>query len=242
MELIVLGTGGGWARPGGAACGYLLKHDGFNLWVDLGTGTMANLQQHVGLQDVDAVVVSHRHFDHFLDIYPFYLARWYATDSEPIPLFAPPGMFQHALPLEQDLPKAFASTPVEPGDPFEAGPFRVRTAPMRHPVPTLGMRFEADGRALAYSADTGPNQQLVDLAKGVDVLLAEATWLDQPSWADPIHMTAAQAGESARRAGVGHLVVTHVWPTNPLPVVEQRAAEAFGAGVSLATEGMTLTP
>ena len=238
----MLGAGGGWARPGGAACGYLLRHDGFNLWLDLGTGTMANLQQHVGLQDVDAVVVSHRHFDHFLDIYPYYLARWYASGSEPIPLFAPPGMFEHALPLEEDLPKAFSSTAVEPGDPFEAGPFRVRTARMRHPVPTLGMRFEADGQALAYSADTGPNQELVDLATGADVLLAEATWLDQPSWADPIHMTAAQAGETARKAGAGRLVVTHVWPTNPMPVVEQRAAEAFEGEVSLATEGMTVTP
>src|SRR5207249_3884612 len=97
MELVVLGAGGGWAGPRGAACGYLLSADGFNLWLDLGTGTMANLQEHVELVDVDAVAVSHRHFDHFLDMYPFYLARWYGTDLPPIELFAPPGMFEHAL-------------------------------------------------------------------------------------------------------------------------------------------------
>ncbi|TMK84792.1 MAG: MBL fold metallo-hydrolase [Actinobacteria bacterium] len=238
MELIVLGAGGGWARPGGAASGYLVRADGFNLWIDLGTGTLANLQRHVGITDVDAVIVSHRHFDHFLDVYPFYLARWYGTDQPPIPLFAPPGMFEHALPLEQDLPRAFQATVIEPGDGFEAGPFRVRTAPMRHPVPTLGMRLECEGRALAYSADTGTNDELVRLAAGADVLLAEATWIEPPSWAEPIHMTASETGEAARRAGAARLVVTHVWPENPREVVRERAGAAFGGDVELAVEGM----
>ena len=98
VRLTVLGTGGGWARPNGAASGYLLQEDGFNLWVDAGTGTMANLQRHVGLLDVHAVVVSHQHFDHFLDLYPYFLARQYAPGEHPpaIPFFAPPGMFDHA--------------------------------------------------------------------------------------------------------------------------------------------------
>jgi ribonuclease BN (tRNA processing enzyme) len=242
MELVVLGTGGGWAGPGGAASGYLLTADGFHLWVDLGTGTLAKLLEHAGLLDVDAVVVSHRHFDHFLDMYPFYLARWYGTDRSPIPMFAPPGMFEHALQLERDLPRAFVPSVVEPGQGFEAGPFRVRTAPMRHPVPTMGMRFELAGHALTYSADTGPTPELVRLAEGADVLLAEATWIDVPSWGEPIHMTAEQTGQIARDAGVGRLVVTHVWPTNPRDTVEGLAAAAFGGSVTVAVEGMRIAP
>jgi ribonuclease BN (tRNA processing enzyme) len=243
MELIVLGSGGGWARPGGAGCGYLLQADGFRLWVDLGSGTLANLQRHVALDDVDAVVVSHRHFDHFLDLYSFYLARWYATDQPAIPLFAPPGLFEHAVQLEDDLPKAFRLTIVEPGGEFVAGPLRIRTAPMRHPVPTLGMRFEFNGQALAYSADTAPTDELVRLARGADVLLAEATWIEVPAWGgDPVHMTASQTGQVARQAEVRQLVITHVWPTNPKETVEQRAAEAFGQSVTLAVEGMRIAP
>ena len=74
------------------------------------------------------------------------------------------------------------------------------------------------------------------------MLLAEATWIEMPSWGDPIHMTASQAGEVAREAGVRRLVITHVWPTNPKDIVEQRAAEAFGGSVTLALEGMRIAP
>jgi len=238
MDLVVLGSGGGWAGPGGAGSGYLVEAGGFRIWVDVGSGTLANLQRHVGMRDVDAVVISHRHFDHFLDLYSFYLARWYGTGDAPIPLFAPPGMFEHARQLEPDLPTAFRSTIVEPGSSFEAGPLRIRTAPMRHPVATLGMRFEADGHALAYSADTGPDGELVGLARGANVLLAEATWIERPPSADPIHMTATEAGRAGSDAGVGRLVITHVWPTNPKETVQEQAAGAFEGPVELAVEGM----
>jgi ribonuclease BN (tRNA processing enzyme) len=238
MELNVLGTGGGWPRARGAACGYLLRNDDFNLWLDAGTGTMANLQERVPLEDVHAVVVSHRHFDHFLDLYPFFLSLWWGTDRSPIPLFAPPGMFEHALQLQPDLTKAFDLRVVEPGDAFEAGPFAVATAPMRHPVPTLGMRIQAEGRVLAYSADTGPTDHLVALAKQGEALLAEATWLDRPEGQDSIHLTAAEAGEQAARSDVGRLIITHIWPTLDRQAVAERAAARFDGPVAIANEGM----
>ena len=61
--------------------------------------------------------------------------------------------------------------------------------------------IEADGEVLVYSADTGPSEELVQLARGAQVLLSEATWLERPQWAEDIHLTAAQAGEHAARAG-----------------------------------------
>jgi ribonuclease BN (tRNA processing enzyme) len=242
MELVLLGVGGGWARPGGAASGYLLRHEGFNLWIDAGTGTMANLQRHIALEDVDAIAVSHRHFDHFLDLYPFWLSRWWGDHDRPapLPLFAPPGLFEHALQLEPKLGDAFRPQVVEPGADFEAGPFRVRTAPMNHPVPTLGMRIEADGAALAYSADTGPTKELVELSLDAEVLLCEATWLERREGWDPIHLTAAEAGRHAASAGVGTLVLTHIWPATELREVELRAREAFDGPITLGREGLRL--
>jgi ribonuclease BN (tRNA processing enzyme) len=242
MELVLLGVGGGWARPGGAACGYLVRHQGFNLWIDAGTGTMANLQRHVALDEVDAIAVSHRHFDHFLDLYPFWLSRWWGDGDKPapVPLFAPPGMFEHALQIEPKLGDAFRLQEVEPGGAFETGPFRIRTALMNHPVPTLGMRIEADGTTLAYSADTGPTGELIELSRDANVLLCEATWLELRAGWSPIHLTASQAGQHAANAGVGRLVLTHIWPATDRLESRARASEAFGAPVMVAEEGLRI--
>jgi ribonuclease BN (tRNA processing enzyme) len=201
---------------------------------------MANVQRHISLGDVHAVAVSHRHFDHFLDLYPFYLAEWMGFDREPIPLFAPPEMFEHACKLEPELPKAFDLHVVTPGEPFQAGPLEVRTARMNHPVPTLGMRFEADGAVLVYTADTGPSEDLIELARGAQVMLCEATWMERPEWAEEIHLTARQAGEHASRAGVGELVLTHIWPAYDGATSARAAEETFGHRVRVAREQMSI--
>ncbi|MGH2527416.1 MAG: MBL fold metallo-hydrolase, partial [Actinomycetota bacterium] len=77
MKLIVLGASGTWPNPGSATSGYLVQHDGFNLWVDAGTGTLANLQRHIDLADIHGIVISHEHPDHFVDLYPCFYARHY---------------------------------------------------------------------------------------------------------------------------------------------------------------------
>ena len=84
MELTVLGTSGTWPGPGGATSGFLVQHDGFNLWVDAGTGTFSRLQQHIAVADIHAVLVTHAHPDHFVDLYSCFYARHYGglgTDS-----------------------------------------------------------------------------------------------------------------------------------------------------------------
>jgi ribonuclease BN (tRNA processing enzyme) len=241
VELVVLGWGGGWPLAGGAACGYLVRHQGYTLWLDAGTGTMANLQRHVALDDVDAIVLSHRHFDHFLDLYPYFLSRWLRWNERAVgkvPLFAPPGLFEHALQLEDGLAGAFDLSEVEAGTEFEAGPLRIRTAPMRHPVPTLGMRIEANGSVLAYSADTGPTDQLIGLARGADLLLCEATFAVPGDGSPDYHLASSEAGEHAARAGAGRLMLTHIWPTNDRSAARDRAAAAFEGSVVLAEDGL----
>jgi ribonuclease BN (tRNA processing enzyme) len=241
MELIVLGSHATWPRAHGASSGYLVRHDGFTLWVDAGTGTLAKLQEHVEPFDVGAIAISHRHFDHFLDLYPYYFARWSSPQPVPkLPLFAPPGMFEHATRIEEGLAETFDPRAVEPGEAFEAGPFRVRTAPMQHPVPTIGMRIEAGGRSLAYSGDTGPSENLVELAGGADLLLCEATWLRGGTGPPNLHLGADQAAEHAKRAEVERLVLTHIGPRNDRQEVREVAGSNFDGDLTLAEGGLVV--
>ncbi len=246
MELTVLGASGTWPTDGTATSGYLLRHEGFNVYLDAGTGTLANLQRHIAISEIHAIVVSHEHPDHFVDLYPTFYARHYGELGEPgLPLFVPVS-FQaklEALLSEQGraaMRSAFSFREVRPGEGFEIGPFRVRTELMAHlDLPALGFRIEAGGAVLAYTGDTGPTEAIVRLATGADVLVSEATWQDDHELL-PFHLSARQAGEHAARAGAGRLVLTHVWPSLDRETSRQQAADAYGGPVELAAEGMRI--
>lgn len=248
MELIVLGSNAMWAPVDGATAGYLIRHDGFSLWVDLGSGTLANLQRHIGLNDVGALVVSHRHPDHLVDLFPYLYARVYGLDEPPMgtPLFGPPDLFDKVRALlsgagAEELATSFRITDVTPGEELEVGPFRVRTALMAHPVSTLGLRVEADGAALAYTADTGPTKAITDLARNADLLVSEASWHDDGAEYPPdLHLNAREAGEFADRAGARRLLLTHIKPTLDRDRSRTEAVSAFSGEVMVAKEGMVL--
>lgn len=246
MNVTVLGAHGTWPSAGGATSGHLIQHEEWSLLVDLGTGCLANLQRHTGLFDVDAVVISHSHPDHVTDLYTYFLARMFSPERPSrIPLILAPRILDRFSPLLSDdsgdmkVSEVFEIKVVEPPEDVHLGAFTIRTAPMAHSVPTIGVRVEAGGVALAYTADTGPADQVVDLSRQADLLIAEATWQEDGQARPPIHMTAREAGEVAARAGVGELMLTHIRPYLDRDRSREEAAGAFDGGVLLATEGQT---
>ncbi len=247
MELIILGAHGTWPSAGGATSGFLVRHDGFTVWVDAGTGTLSNLQRHVDLFDVGAVVISHSHPDHVTDLYAYLFARLFSPQRPPnIPLYLAPRVAERFNPLLTDdsanmrLAEGFDVNEVTPGDQVNAGPFRITTGPMSHTVPTIGVRIESDGGVVAYSADTGPTDELISLARGSDVLVAEASWLEDGAERPPIHLTAREAGQAAAQAGAGRLVLTHLRPYVDRDVSREEATGAFDGEVTASVEGLIL--
>lgn len=245
MKLVVLGASGTWPNPDTATSGYLVQQDGFNLWMDSGTGTLANLQQHIELGAIDAIVISHEHPDHFVDLYPAFYAWHYGELGEPgLPVFVPTGFAQTladvvSIDSQIAMRAAFSLTELAPGESFEVGPFRVRTEPMAHlGLPALGFRIQSDDTVLAYTGDTGPTHHIEALARESDLFLSEATWQDRPDLL-PFHLSARQAAIHAREAGVARLVLTHIWPTLEHEVSKQQAAEEFSGPIDAAVEGLT---
>jgi ribonuclease BN (tRNA processing enzyme) len=245
VELIVHGSSGSWPSAGRATSGYLVVHEGFNLWIDLGTGTLARLQEHVAHPDVHAALISHAHPDHYVDLHVLFYARFFHPEPlPPLPLFMPPGAFDViscTVPerTAEAMRETFDIREVEPGTSFEAGTFQVETRPMHHNVTTLGLRLQANGEVFAYTGDTGPTDEIAVIAREADVLLSEATYLETDRRA-PLHLSARQAGEFAARSGVGRLALTHLWPTVDPETAPYAAMEAFEGEVTTAAEGLRL--
>lgn len=215
MRLTVVGCTGSAPGPRSPASCYLVEHDGFRLVLDLGNGAFGPLQGHADPASVDAVFLSHLHADHCLDVAPFVVWHRYSGRSKPglVPLYAPVGAEQRlALAYDMDgagLTDVFDFVPVGPGS-FQLGPFEVTLARTVHPVECYAIRLTAGGRSLVYTADTGPSDRVVELARGADVLLAEAAHPPGQDLPPGLHLTGKEAGEHAAAAAVGRLLLTHV--------------------------------
>jgi ribonuclease BN (tRNA processing enzyme) len=247
MQVTVVGCSGSFPGPDSPASCYLLEAEGFRLVIDLGNGALGALQRYAELSAIDAVCLSHLHADHCVDVDSYWVVRQYAPAGPmpPIPVHGPPGTAERIAGfLAADVASIqdrYTFCDLAPGT-MELGPFRVTTAHMNHPVETFGFRVEHAGRRVTYSADTGKSDTLVRLAEGADLLLCEASFLEGPGTRPNLHLTARQAAEHAARAGVGHLVLTHLVPWNDRERTLDEASGAFDGPLSLATSGLMLRP
>lgn len=246
MKVTVLGCSGSVPGPDSAASGYLIEAEGYRLLLDLGHGAFGALQRYVQPTDVDAIVISHLHPDHCIDLTAYVVALRYggagfhAGPEGRIPLIGVPGTRDRLeaaydpLARKLSLHELFSfATPTE----TELGPFRMSYAPMNHPTPTNAVRIQYQDRSLVYSADTGESDELVKLARAADVLLCEASVGPDEVLIPGLHLTGRQAGEHADRAGVDRLIVTHVPPWNSRQVACDDAADAFQGPVEAAVPG-----
>ena len=235
LSVTVLGCDGSYPGPGGAASGYLLRGGGATVWLDCGPGTLAALQTHVGLDGVDAVVVSHEHPDHRTDLEGFAVACTYILPRHGVPVFAPAGVAEHGYHTTTPSLDLHA---LGDGSTFRVGAMAFTASRTDHGPETLGLRVEAEGRSLGYSADTGPAWSPRSLGPPLDVLLSEATFTCEHE-GESQHLSGRQAGRLAREAGARRLLLTHLWPVTDRARLRAEAVEAYGAEVELAEPGVT---
>jgi ribonuclease BN (tRNA processing enzyme) len=241
MKLTVVGCSGSVPGPDGPASAYLVEHDGVRLLLDLGSGALGPLYRHVDPVDIDVVLLSHLHADHCLDLCAYAVARRFgpAGPKPPVPVVAPAGAAQRiaaASGPESRLDDVFAFADLVAGQ-WEIGPFEVRTVRVNHPVETYAIRVSAGGRSVTYSADTGRSKALVELARGSDLLLCEATFPDGADTPQDLHLTGREAGEHAERAGVERLLLTHIPPWGDRIATLGEACSAFGGLTEVAVAG-----
>ena len=174
--LTVLGSCGAWPEPGRACAGFLLEYDGFKVVLDLGYATLPALLTHCPEGEVDAVIVTHQHPDHCVDVSALARVRYYlAPDAAPIPLYCPPGVLEVLRALEPRPDPATVFDVRDLASTREIGPFRLETALLPHYVTNLGVRLSAPDLTVAYTGDSGPGPELGKLAAGADLFISDAT-------------------------------------------------------------------
>lgn len=245
MRLTILGSSGGYSGPDNPTSGFLLEAGGARLWIDAGHGTFSALQRVADYTRIDAVLVSHVHADHCVDLYALNVAlRFHEQGVLRMPLYCPLEVWER-VPLllgdpaeaQEGFKKTFDFHPVATGEAVEVAGVRASFLRTDHPNYCLAMRLETDEGVLTYSADTGPGADLAGFARDSDLLLCEATYQEGLA-GGPVHLTARQAAETARRAGARDLVLTHVWPPfDPQRSVEEARAAAGDVRVEWAAPG-----
>ena len=260
MQLTVVGCSGSMSGPDSPASCYLVQapFEGrtFSLLLDLGPGSAGALYRYLDPSTIDAIALSHLHPDHCLDLCGFFVAARYSPTApwRGIPVYGPSDSAARLTRAYEVQAPGGGASEQGPGPAgfFDfrtwapeqrIGPFRVRTAPVDHPVEAYAIRIDEEppGGSLVYSGDTGPCESLVSLSRGVDLLLCEAAFRHRPDLPLGVHLSGRQAAEHASQAGVGSLMLTHIPPWHDPDEVRDEADDHFDGPVLLAEVGVPWT-
>jgi len=246
MKITVVGCSGSFAGPDSPASCYLLQaRDAVNrewsLVLDMGSGSLGTLQNFLDPSEIDAVLISHLHPDHCVDLSGLRVWREYHPERshERLPVHLPVGGPQYINAIcaggeEAEDSAVFDYHLWEDAPSFKFGPFTVESLPVNHPVPAVGMRISAFSKnadrdvTFCFSGDTDVSDNLVTLATGVDLFFVEAGFTEARDEPHGIHLTGRRAGEVAMRAGAKRTVLTHIPPWNDRQEILAEARDVMG--------------
>jgi len=293
FSVITVGSGAPELNPERASACTAVQYRGKYYILDTGNGASLSLLKG-GLygsyrhEDIAAIIFTHLHQDHVTDYFDIATTRW-GQGGKHLDLIGPPGVGElHEFLIrffrddllyrgllggrteidEEGMFKGVDVRELTGANEFELGGMKVTTAEMTHSMYDLAYRFDAGEKSIVVSGDTAFDPRLIELAKGADVLVADANpWADGtrkppprrpllelpaeyqvriPYRGDPEapnHMSLPELVRVAAETGVGIIVLTHLWP---LPVDEELiertratfAADGFGGRVVFAEDGL----
>jgi ribonuclease BN (tRNA processing enzyme) len=266
VQITVLGKSPSWPDAGGACSGYLVEDGATRLLLDCGSGVFSQLRRVREYVAVDAVLISHMHADHFLDLVPFACALSYAPRQQAYAVAGWPGTDEPARPRlalppgATELLRAVAAAGGQPGlfdSAFDVGEYdidatlalgtlRARFQPVPHYVPcnAIELTSRQGGGRFTFGADHGPTDVLRTFAAQTDLLMLEASLpFVPPDTGGPPrgHLTAAEAGEHAAGCGAARLVLTHITDELDDEDALAEAARGYDGPIEVARTGAVYT-
>lgn len=239
MKLTIIGCWGGYPKAGGASSGYLLEKDDFTLAIDFGSGVLSKMQNFIGPEELNAVVLSHYHSDHIADIGVLQHARliqgYLGKKTDPLPIYG--HRFDEAEFNKLTYKDITYGVGYDGIKPIRIGPFEVEFARTKHSVPCFAMKFSTGGKSLVFTGDTAYTENLVPFARGAEVLLCECNFYGHQNGEEAGHMNSRDAGTLAVKASVKKLILTHLPHFGDTSLLVKEAGEIYGGPVQLAEYG-----
>jgi ribonuclease BN (tRNA processing enzyme) len=253
LNIIALGTSGTYPRYGRACSGFLFADDPTFVLVDIGTGVLSNLFRYIDPSRLSAIIVTHLHPDHVLDLYPLrYYLQYSSNRQRKIPVYANSKASDVLHDFNPDdnngefLKTVFDFFEVEKIDSRDCkgcltiGSLRFYFAPTKHLIKTYAVLCDTpEGKRIGYTSDTSYDENLIEFFKGCDILISEAAYQGKVG-KENLHMTAFEAGKLARECGVKRLYLTHIWPELDPKISKAEAEKAFGSEVVILKEHMVI--
>lgn len=259
MRLTVLGKSPAWQDADGACSGYLVEEGSHAILLDCGNGVFGKLRKYRDYCRVDAVVLSHMHADHFLDLIPYAYALTYAPRQQPTPVERWSGVGEPARPIlylpeggpetlrrvvgafgnDNLIDNAFHVREYSGSDELCVGPMSLRFHPVPHYTETYAVEMAAGGCRIVYGSDHGPSEDLHEFAQGADLLIVEATLPRPERTGIRGHLTSEEAAEHGLKANVKSVMLTHISDELDELAAVDRARAIFRGPVTVAAEGAT---
>jgi ribonuclease BN (tRNA processing enzyme) len=258
VRITVLGKSPSWQDADGACSGYLVEHEDTRLLLDCGNGVFGKLRRFCDYTEIDAVVISHLHADHFLDLVPYAYALTYAPRQQPVPVHTWPGTDAPARPRlivppgaaevfrrvvgtwgnEDLIDNAFDLSEYGAAERPTVGPVALRFHEVPHFTRTYAVELSTHaGGRFVFGADCRPTEELVAFARGADLLMVEGTLPRPERQGQRGHLTPGEAAEHGRRAGVGRLVITHISDELDPEWALAEGKKVFDGPIDVAQEG-----
>lgn len=245
-QVILLGTGAAWSGPDRENTFMLVRGESTNVLIDCGGSPTQRLAQ-VGVQpsEIDHVILTHNHPDHIYGFPLLMLNAWMAGRKTALHVYGLQSTIRSARKMLKALDfhllpnfitiKYHVVTPNSITALPKMGEFDIQGAPTKHFVPTLALRIteRATGKSFAYSSDTSPDQNVVEIARGTQFFIHEATMLDKSGEG---HSSAIEAGQDAAAAEVNQLILLHVPPNVSPPKWRAAAKQNFSGKVTVAND------
>jgi ribonuclease BN (tRNA processing enzyme) len=256
IELTCLGGAAAWPNPGQGCSSFVVRSGQTTILLDAGPNTLLELRKHVDFHALDAIVISHCHSDHILDLIPYRYGLVYGPTklAKRIPLWLPPGgttvlrnlagaLSGQGENTEGFWDGVFVLNEFDPDKSLNAGSMTLRFARTAHPAVCYAMRIETvEGTTLTYTADTGTIESVLDLVRGSDILISEATMPEDAAkrGSESGHLKPSEAGVLANESGVGALVLSHLWSERPDSEVLEAAGRSFSGTTVIAKPGLVV--